>query len=289
MEELTFSQSTLMRCHSLFILAALTLGLAGVAIPGQASDLAEQGREIFSRNQHAVVTVQVVLKMTYAGAAKSTETRQEITGTVVDPSGLTVLALSAADPSEMYQRIMSDQGSQAKLETEVTDLKILLADGTELPAEIVLRDKDLDLAFIRPKTKPPNPMTAVDLNQSTAVQLLDEVLTLNRLNSAAGRAYAASVERISAVIQKPRTFYIPDSTMTATTLGSPAFAFDGKVVGLFVMRAVNAKSGAGRNVRENMTEIILPAEEVLKGAKQAPAAKGEAEKKAEPNPGPENK
>ena len=39
---------------------------------------------------------------------------------------------------------------------------------------------------------------------------------LMRSNSAAGRAYAASVERINAVIQKPRTFYIPDSSMTAT-------------------------------------------------------------------------
>ena len=64
-------------------------------------------------------------------------------------------------------------------------------------------------------------MAAIDLSKSAPAQLLDEVITLNRLNSAAGRAYAASVERISAVIQKPRTFYIPDSTMTSTTLGSP--------------------------------------------------------------------
>ena len=124
-------------------------------------------------------------------------------------------------------------------------MKILLDDGTELPAEIVLRDKDLDLAFIRPKTKPASPMAAVDLTKSAPAQLLDQVITLNRLNSAAGRAYAASVERISAVIQKPRTFYIPDSTMTSTTLGSPAFALDGNIVGVMVMRAVSSKGGGG--------------------------------------------
>jgi S1-C subfamily serine protease len=268
-----------MRCYSHLILGALVLGLAGTAVPCRASELAEKGRAIFNQNQHAVVTVQVVLKMSVSGANKSGETRQEITGTVVDPSGLTVVALSAADPSDMYQRMLSEQGSQNKLEMEVTDLKILLDDGTEVPAEIVLRDKDLDLAFIRPKSKPSTPMTAVDLSKSAPAQLLDEVITLNRLNSAAGRAYAASVERISAVIQKPRTFYIPDSSMTATTLGSPAFALDGKVVGLFVMRAVSSKSGGNRNVRDNMTSIILPAEDVLKGAKQAPEAKGDSEKK----------
>jgi len=271
-----------MRCQTHLILAALVLGLIGPAAPSRASELAEKGREIFKQNQQAVVTVQVVLKVTYAGAGKSSETRQELTGTVVDPSGLTVLALSAADPSEMYQRMMSEQGSQAKLETEVSDLKILQADGTELPAEIVLRDKDLDLAFIRPKSKPGSPMAAVDLSKATPVQVLDEVITLNRLNSAAGRAHAASVERISAVIQKPRTFYIPDSSMTATTLGSPAFALDGKIVGLFVMRAVSSKGGGGRNYRDNMTSIILPAEDILKGAKQAPEAKGDTEKKEAP-------
>jgi hypothetical protein len=231
----------------------------------------------------------VVLKVSVSGAPKSNESRQEITGTVVDASGLTVLALSAADPSEMYQRMMADQGSQAKLDVEVTDLKILLTDGTELPAEIVLRDKDLDLAFIRPKSKPASPMAAVDLSKSASAQMLDEVITLNRLNSAAGRAYAASVERISAVIQKPRTFYIPDSTMTSTALGSPAFALDGKVVGLVVMRAVNAKGGGNRNPRDSMTSIILPAEDILKAAKQAPEAKGDSDKKEEPKEATEKK
>ncbi len=278
-----------MRCLSKLLLAALLLVLAGPGFPGRADELAQKGRDIFKKNQHAVVTVQVVLKMSYSGAGKSSENRQEITGTVVDGSGLTVLALSACDPSEMYQRMLAEQSSQYKLETEVTDLKILLEDGTELPAEIVLRDKDLDLAFIRPKTKPASPMAAVDFAKSSPAQLLDQVVTLNRLNSAAGRAYAASVERVSAVLQRPRTFYIPDSTMTSTTLGSPAFALDGNIVGVMVMRAINAKAGSGRNYRDNMTTIILPAEDILKAARQAPEAKGEPEKKDSPGESKESK
>src|SRR2546422_5707095 len=116
-------------------------------------------------------------------------------------------------------------------------------DGAEIPAEIVLRDKDLDLAFIRPKTKPASPMPAVDLNKSVPAKVLDQVITLNRLGRAAGRAHSASVERISAVVQKPRTFYIPDSTMTTTGLGSPAFTPDGTLVGLVVMRTISGKGG----------------------------------------------
>jgi hypothetical protein len=104
---------------------------------------------------------------------------------------------------------------------------------------------------------------------------------LNRLNRAAGRAYAASVERIDAVIQKPRTFYIPESGASSASLGSPAFALNGNIVGLFVMRAVSAGESSGRNMRENMTVILLPAQDILKGAKQAPEAKTEADKPAE--------
>jgi hypothetical protein len=268
------------RSHCLrFVLALL---LTGVASPSRADELAEKGRVIFKQHQHAVVTVQVVVKVSYPGAARSSENRQDLTGTVVDPSGLTVLALSACDPSDMLQRMMADEAAKSKLDVEVTDIKLLLDDGTEMPSEIVLRDKDLDLAFIRPKTKPASPMAAVDLTKSAPLQVLDQVITLNRLNSAAGRAYAASVERINAVIQKPRTFYIPDSSMTATTMGSPAFALDGNIVGVFVMRAISAKSGASRNLRDSMTSIILPAEDILKAATQAPEAKGVEEKKETP-------
>ena len=270
-----------MRCHSYLLRAALVVALASVALSSPADEVGEKGRVIFKNSQHAVVTVQVVIKVSYSGGSRSTENRQEIIGTVVDPSGLTVVALSACDPSDMYQRMVA-QSSQYKVDIEVTDLKILLDDGTEVPAQIVLRDKDLDLAFIRPKSKPASPMPAVDFSKSAPAQVLDEVITLNRLNSAAGRAYAVSVERISAVIQKPRTFYIPDSRMTSTALGSPAFALDGSLVGVLVMRAVSAKSGSGGNLRDNTTSIILPAEDILKAAKQAPEAKAEAEKKEEP-------
>jgi S1-C subfamily serine protease len=269
-----------MHIQSRCLVFALALVLAGAALSARADEVAEKGRNIFKQYQHAVVTVQVVLKVSYSGAPKTSENRQDLTGTVVDPSGLTVLALSACDPTEMYQRMMSEEASKLKLDIEVTDIKILLDDGMEIPSEIVLRDKDMDLAFIRPKTKPASPMAAVDLAKAAPAQVLDQVITLNRLNSAAGRAYAASVERISAVIQKPHTFYIPDSSMTSTTLGSPAFALDGNVVGVFVMRAISSKGGGSRNYRDSMTSIILPAEDILKGAKQAPEAKGEEKKEA---------
>ena len=259
--------------------ALLIFGLT--AAIARADEFADKGRDIFNKYQHAVVTVQVVIKASGPGG-RSSESKADITGTVVDPSGLTVLALSSCDPAEMYRRLYEE----SKIEVEVSDIKILLADGTELPSEIVLRDKDLDLAFIRPKTKPASPMTAVDLSSSGSAQVLDAMVSLNRLNKAAGRAYAASYERISAVVQKPRTFYIPDSSMSNTSSGSPAFLLDGKFLGVFVMRVISS-AGSAANTRQNITSIILPAEDILKAAKQAPEAKGESEKKEEAKPASE--
>jgi S1-C subfamily serine protease len=261
------------------------LSLLGLPLTLRADELAEKGRDVFKKHQRAVVTVQLVQKVTYSSGGRSgepQENKQDITGTVVDPSGLTVLALSSTDPSEMARRIYGDR---VKAEVEVSDLKILLDDGAEIPAEIVLRDKDLDLAFIRPKVKPASPMPAADLSRASSAQVLDPVITLNRLGRAAGRAYSASVEHISAVVQKPRTFYIPDSSMTATSSGSPAFALDGNIVGVFVVRALTSGaggSGMNNSRTDTVTAIILPAEDVLKAAKQAPEAKGEEPKKEEP-------
>ncbi len=282
MEELKPQPENLMRLPS--TLCAL-VPLLCLSLAARADELADKGRGVFTKYQRAVVTVQVVQKMTYSSGGRTSEpqeSKQDITGTVIDAAGLTVVALSSADMGEMVKRVNPNY----KMETEVTDLKILLDDGEEIPAEIVLRDMDLDLAFIRPKTKPARPMPAVDLGKAAKVDVLDQVITLNRLGRAAGRAYAASVERISAVVQKPRTFYIPDSSMTATASGSPAFALDGNIVGIFVMRAltVSASAGAGGFRPDNVISIILPAEDVLKAARQAPEAKGEEAKKEEPKP-----
>jgi hypothetical protein len=246
---------------------------AAALLPAQADDTAGKGRDIFKKYQRAVVTVQESVKATAAGG-RSGEANLEITGTVIDPSGLTVVALSSCDPYELRRRMSPDY----KVDSEVSNVRILLEDG-DLPAEIVLRDRDLDLAFIRPKTKPASPMPAVDLSNAGSAQVLDEIIALNRLNRVVSRAYSASVERITALVQKPRTFYIPDSTLTTTASGSPAFTADGKVLGVFVMRAIPTTSES----RESpIAAIILPAEDILKGAKQAPEVKPDSDKKEEP-------
>ncbi len=163
------------RLRFVFLLPALCLACFG-------DELAEKGREIFKQNQRAIVTVQLVLKSKFSMrgmGGQSNESKRDVTGTVVDPSGLTILSLSGIEPGDMMQSFFGDAGDddpKFKMETELGDVKILLEDGAELPAEVVLRDKDLDLAFIRPKTKPAAPMPSLDLANSGQAQVLDQVI-----------------------------------------------------------------------------------------------------------------
>jgi len=282
------SEEFMNRKSNLFMISLVWF--TALAVSCHADELADKGRAIFKKNQHAVVTVQIVLKnkISMSGmGGQSSEARQDVTGTVLDSSGLTVLSLSATDPGQLLQNLMggADDESRVKVETELSDVKILLDDGTELPAEVVLRDKDLDLAFIRPKARPATPMDFLDMSRAGKAELLEQVLSLNRLGNAAGRAYAASVERISAIIQKPRLFYVPETSATMTSLGAPAFTLDGKPLGIFVLRALKSRSSGGSGMlgmqQDSLAAIILPADDLLKAAKQVPPAAEEKEKKSE--------
>jgi hypothetical protein len=93
---------------------------------------------------------------------------------------------------------------------------------------------------------------------------------------------------VAAVVQKPRTFYIADGAGGQTPLGSPAFLLNGKILGVFVVRAVSA-GGDAPNTRQNLTSIILPAEDILKAARQAPDVKSVADKPAEAKEAAEQK
>ncbi|MGA4643220.1 S1 family peptidase [Limisphaera sp. 4302-co] len=266
--------------NSLKMQACALTGLLCLA-PGsaRADDLASRGRAVFEQHHAAVVTVQLAMKtqLSFGGRGESgSENRSEATATVIRPDGLTVTSLSSVDPSVMFNRfssLMGDAGERFRMESEITDLKILLPDGTDLPAEIVLRDRDLDLLFLRPKDPPSQPMPCVDLEKAATADVLDPVVTITRLGQAAGRAHAASFERIAAVVRRPRLFYVPDDTITTTTLGSPAFAMDGRVLGLCVMRTAAGAPGALSIMSvqaDTQAAVILPAADVLKVAQQVP-------------------
>ncbi|MCL6519470.1 MAG: serine protease [Armatimonadetes bacterium] len=247
--------------------------------PLAADEAAQAGKDIITKYGDAIVTLQLVVKteMSMEGEeASKEENKAEATGVIIDPSGLTVASLSAVDPSEMMSKMMSSSEYNLKISSEVTDLKIRLADGTEIPAKIALRDKDLDLAFIRPIQKPTKPLNVLDLSKQAKPALLDQAIMLSRLGMIANRTIAASVERIQAIVEKPRTFYITGMSIGDLNLGGPVFALDGNVIGLLIMRILPTRAGGEMSFSlfsmnyMPIMPMILPASDILAAAKQVP-------------------
>ncbi|MCJ7750714.1 MAG: serine protease, partial [Armatimonadetes bacterium] len=188
----------------------------------------------------------------------------------IDPSGLALCALSEVDPTHMIE-LWQEEDPDYKIDARVTDLKFVLPDGNELPAKVVLRDRDLDLAFIRPTALPDKPFVAVDLAQAAQPQLMDEIVVLGRLGEVANRELWLTLDRITAIVAKPRTLYIAGLDVWVAGLGVPAFTLDGRIVGITVMRAIPTAGSVGGS-GNNSVPVVMPAAEILKVAQQAPPA-----------------
>ncbi len=231
-----------------------------------------KSRQVFEQHKSAVVTIQLVVKSQMSMHGKggnANEMKQEITGTVMNRDGLIVTSLSAIDPTSVYKAMMGPGDAGFNMESNVTSASILLEDGTELPARVILRDPDLDLAFIRPLEKPDAPMPHVDFTEDASPGLLEEVVAINRLGRVARRTHTASLERIEGIVTKPRTFYIPGQGQGGSnaSVGCPAFALGGNLIGIAVLRTAHSK---GFDMRGNFLVILVPAADILEAAEQAP-------------------
>jgi S1-C subfamily serine protease len=208
-------------------------------------------RAIVERWQDAVVTVKIVSEQ------YEYESKAEAFGTIVDSSGIVVLSLARADPGSAG---MWDAGADRKIK----DIKIMTADGSEIAAEILLRDVDLDLLFIRPVGEKGGPFPAVRLSDSSTPDILDEILILSRLGETAGYVPLAALSRIHAIIKKPRTLYVSDIINVFSGLGTPAFTLDGRVVGILLVRVAKSENLSADIFAEfgGMMPVIVPAEEI---------------------------
>jgi len=262
--------------------AALLLAhcLAPLSTSVAAQDARPAARDVVKKWQDAVVNVRVVLKMRMSMGGREMQASDDpvdTVGTVIDPSGLTVLSLGSLNPGAMMSKLMGGGGGggqpAVEITSEPTDVKIRLPNGRELPARIVLRDEDLDLAFLRPTTKPETPLVALDLNDAARPSLLDQVLVLSRLGRVGGWTAGAALHDVGAIIERPRTFYVLAGAVSG--MGTPAFLPNGRVVGLLTLRQIepgraSLASMMGGAESMGMLGVILPAADVLEIAKQAP-------------------
>lgn len=243
--------------------AAWVVALRVLGNVASADETADRGRAILAERGSTVVTVVSVLSVSYGGGEREQE--MESNGTVIGPDGLTVLSLGALEPMRVFEKTRDASG---KATSKIVSLKILLDDDQEFPAEVVLRDDDLDLAFVRPVKKPDTPLPYVDLNDSDKPELLEEIVILARLGKVTRRAPSVMIERVETVMHKPRDFFLVGLHRGRATVCSPAFTLEGKFIGIGVFRAIKGAQGGG--LGDNVVIGFVCAEDIKEGADQAP-------------------
>lgn len=257
---------------------AFTVASITAPAPSAAQDERAAMREVAKKWQESIVNVRVSLKVRMSVGGREVQSMDdtvEAVATVIDPSGLTVMSLSSLDPGAMMNRFFSASGGsddqKMSIESEPSDVRIRLAGGRELPAAIVLRDQDLDLAFIRPTTKPASPLTAIDLSDAGTPAVLEDLVVLGRLGRVGGWTPSAILYSVAAIMQKPRTFFVLNGP---TGTGMPAFRANGKIVGILTIRQIDPGRMSmfgmmGGTEGAGVIAVVLPAADVLEIARQA--------------------
>lgn len=254
--------------------------LAAGTLQAQSEDrqVVEAARKTLQTYDKAVISVAAVLKMEIGGSEQ--ERKTQCVASIIDPSGLAVTSLTNLNPQGLL-RLRFSRGGGPEFDCQVQEVKYRLTDGTEVPARIVLKDEELDLAFLAP-LKPLDEQTqpkiaAIPVGDGAAqVDILDATIIVDRSGDGLNYIPTLTLGRVSAVLSKPRVCYLS----SVGTLGLPAFDRDGKLMGI-LCRCIGAEGGDMSDFVSRLaatTRLILPAAEV---AKLVPQAKEEAKKPAE--------
>ena len=219
-------------------------------------------KELLEKKSDSVTWVSVTVRIEVSSGGRSvhpSDRKLESHGTVIGKDGLIVLSLNQVDPTDS---ILARMRSPGNVNVNYTEVLILLEDGSEVPANFLLKDEDLDLAFIRPLSTDsndsgPKEFLAVEYNASETpnIDTLDEVVSLGKLGRNLYRKSTLQRGWINAVIDKPRDYLVVENV----TPGTPVFDRHGKWIGVTVFRKEGGRpSGV----------ITVPASDVMEIARQ---------------------
>jgi hypothetical protein len=226
---------------SLLILGLLVCTAASPARALPESE-ATAGRLVARRYAEAVVGVKGSMYMNFTIGLQTlppTERKFDVGGTVIEASGLTMTSLSSLDPRAVFESMRSQMKTGIEPielgKSEYKNLRLRLADGAEIPAKIVWKDVDHDLALLIPTGAAASnrPFIFVDLNQATlSASVLGNYYQLSRTGEEFQRALMVRPSTVLGIIERPRRLFLVSTDIFPDGLGCPVFDPEGRVLGI---------------------------------------------------------
>lgn len=254
-------------------LAVLALALVYTSV--FARDGREEFREFVKKNEEAIVTLEIVMNVKYAGGGgqHESEEKAEGIGVVLDKEGLVVTALSQIDPGSFYAKYT---GNEDQYVTRVVSIRYILPNNEEIDAGVILRDPDLDLIFLRPTESLEEEMAFIPLSSAVDAEILDPVYTIGRMGRIGRRSIVAMTGEVQSIIEKPRKLYITDSEIATAGAGAPVFTAEGKLIGIQSYYVFPGGQKALGSSDQPYIPVIVPTSSVKEVADQTEGAEPEA-------------
>jgi hypothetical protein len=232
----------------------------------------------------SVVTVRIVAELALPAmmGGEKHEMREETLGTIVDKSGLVLVASAALDPAEHMNMMFGDE---AEVESTVTSLKVVIGnDNKELPATVVAKDDKLGFSYVKITDLGDRQLTAMAFDQKSELAIGTEVYAVRRLPEGYDFAPFAARNTIAGRIKKPRSAWVLAEGLDTS---SPVFTADGALCGVVARVEAGSQDDDPRSMMMRMlgggrggalTFVVSPqvaansVAQALEAASKAPAA-----------------
>jgi hypothetical protein len=247
---------------SIIALATLALALPSFAATGALKDKA---KALSTAHKDSTLFISAVIDIEVTAGnnpSKKEEKKVEVIGTVLNKDGLIVAPLSTMDPATTMdgRTVMASSGPiTISAKADIKEIKIIMPDGTEADAKIVLKDADLDLVFLKPDKA--GKFTPIDTANTAPIGLMDDIIVLGRMGKDLNREPMAITGEVISVITKPRLF----GKITTPATGMPVFNEEGKFLGIGINR-LSSKNSTEQGITG--TTVLLPAADIAESASQ---------------------
>ncbi len=264
------------RC--MLLIGVLAIGaMGGRASAGDPEDY----ERLLAEKTPALVTVKFVLKL-QAGFMGEHEQETEIPGVMIDSSGLVLCS------NNLLVGFTSLMGGMGEITATPTDIEVLIGDDPEgMEAELIARDTELDLAWIKIIDPGDATFAFVDFSKGVEPRIGDRLVCVRRMSKYFARSAVIAEGRLGGRTSKPRELFLPMGDLR-TGLGLPVYTASGRVVGITVTQMLEAEDAdffqgiSGVSEFETMMTggLVLPSATVARATQRALVA-------AEPQPDPE--